>query len=151
MPIYIPTNNEIFSYYIPWQLLLLALNIFDILLAFLYYLSIFYFTSFWSYVKYLLPSQSVQSLSCVWLFVTPCMTGFPVHHQLLEHTQTHVHRVSDAIQPFHLSSPSPPAFNLSQNQGVFQWVSSSHQVPKVLEFQLQHQSFFQWIFRTDFL
>ena len=79
------------------------------------------------------------------------MPGFPVHQQLLEPTQTHVRRVSDAIQPSHpLSSPSPPAFNLSQHQGLFQWVSSSHQVAKVLEFQLQRQSF-QWIFRTDFL
>ena len=79
------------------------------------------------------------------------MPGFPVHHQLPELTQTHIHRVSDAIQPSHpLSSPSPPAFNLSQHQGLFQWVSSSHQVAKILEFQLQHQSF-QWIFRTDFL
>ena len=74
-------------------------------------------------------------------FSTP---GFPVHHQLLELTQTHVHRVGDAIQPSHpLPCPSPPAFNLSQHQGLYQWVSSSHQVAKVLEFQLQHQ-FFQW-------
>ena len=74
--------------------------------------------------------------------------GLPVHHQLLKFTQTHVHRVSDAIQPSHLlSSPSFPAFNLSQHQGLFQWISSSHQVAKVLEFQLQHQSF-QWIFRA---
>ena len=79
------------------------------------------------------------------------MPGFPVFHYLLEFAQTHVHWVSDAIQPSHpLSSPSPPALNLSQHQGLFQWVSSSHQVAKVLEFQLQHQSF-QWIFRTDFL
>ena len=79
------------------------------------------------------------------------MPGFPVHHQLPELAQTHFHQVSDAIQPSHpLSSPSPPAFNLSQHQGLFQWVSSLHQVAKVLEFQLQHQSF-QWIFRTDFL
>ena len=72
-----------------------------------------------------------------------CSTpGLPVHHQLLEPTQTHVHWVSDAIQPSHpLSSPSPPALNLSQHQGLFKWVSSSHQVAKVLEFQLQHQSF----------
>ena len=63
---------------------------------------------------------------------------FPVHYQLLELTQTHVHRVGDAIQPSHpLSSASPPTFNLSQNQGLFQQVSSSHQVAKVLEFQLQ--------------
>ena len=76
--------------------------------------------------------------------------GFPIHHQLPELAQTHVHRVRDAIQPSHpLSSPSPPAFNL-EHQGLFQWVSSSHQVAKVLELQLQHQSF-QWIFRTDFL
>ena len=77
--------------------------------------------------------------------------GLPVHHQLLESTQTHVHRVSDAIQPSHpLSSPSPPALNLSQHQGPFQWVSSSHEVAKVLEFQLQHQSL-QWTPRTDLL
>ena len=74
----------------------------------------------------------------------------PVHHQLPELTQNHVHWVSDAIQPSHpLSSLSPPTFNLSQHQGLFKWVSSSHQVAKVLEFQFQHQSF-QWIFRTDF-
>ena len=65
-----------------------------------------------------------------------CSTpGLPVHHQLPEHAQTHVHRLGDAIQPPHpLSSPSPPAFNLSQHQGLFQWVSSSHQVARVLEF-----------------
>ena len=77
--------------------------------------------------------------------------GLPVHHQLPESAQAHVHWVGDAIQPSHpLSTPSPPDFNLSQHQGLFQWVSSSHQVAKVLEVQLQHQSF-QWIFRTDFL
>ena len=75
--------------------------------------------------------------------------GLPVHHQLPEFTQTHVHWVSDAIQPsYPLSSPSPPVFNLSQHQGLFKWVSSLHQVAKVLEFPLQHQSF-QWTFRTD--
>ena len=75
-----------------------------------------------------------------------CSTpSFPVRHQLLELAQTHVHWVSDAIQPSHpLLSPSSPAFNLSQHQGLFQWFSSSHQVAKVLEFQLQHQSF-QWM------
>ena len=79
------------------------------------------------------------------------VTGFPVLHHLLEFAQTHAHWVSDAIQPSHpLLPPSLPAFNLSQHQALFQWVSSSHQVAKVLEFQLQHQSF-QWIFRTDFL
>ena len=81
-----------------------------------------------------------------------CTTpAFLVHHQLLELAQTHVHRVSDDIQPFHpVSSPSPPAFNLPQHQSLFKWVSSLHQVAKVLELQLQHQSL-QWMFRTDFL
>ena len=81
-----------------------------------------------------------------------CSTpGFPVHHQLPELTQTHVHQVSDAIQPcYPLLSPSPPTLNLSQHQGLFQWVSSSHYVAKELEFQHQYQSF-QWIFRVDFL
>ena len=79
------------------------------------------------------------------------MLGLPVHHQLPESTQTHVHWVNDAIQPSHpLSSPSPSAPNPSQHHGLFQWVSSLHQVPKVLEFQLQHQSF-QWTPRTDLL
>ena len=78
-----------------------------------------------------------------------CSTpGLPVHHQLLEFTQTHVHGFGDAIQPSHpLSSPSPPAPNPSQHQGLFQWVNPSHEVTKVLEFQLQHQSF-QWTPRT---
>ena len=77
--------------------------------------------------------------------------GLPVHHQLPESTQIHVHRVDDAIQPSHpLSSPSPSALNIPQHQGLFQWVSSSHQVAEVLEFQLQHQSF-QWTPRTDLL
>ena len=68
--------------------------------------------------------------------------GLPVYHQLAESTQTHVHRVGDAIQPSHpLSAPSPPALNLSQHQGLFQRVSSLHQVANVSEFQLQHQSF----------
>ena len=166
-------------------------------------------------------SQSVQSLSCVWLFVTPwtaacqaslrkeetevaqsfptlcnpvdcSLPGSSVHGilqaRILEWVaisfsrassqprdtqvsciagrcfilwatreafpklaQTHVHRVGDAIQPSHsLLFPYPPVFNLSQHSGLFKWVSSSHQVSKGLEFQLQHQ-FFQWIFRTDFL
>ena len=74
------------------------------------------------------------------------MPGLPVHHQLPEFTQTHVDWVGDAIQPSHPRlSPSSPAFNLSQHQGLFQWVSSSHQVAKVLVLQHQHQSF-QWIF-----
>ena len=77
--------------------------------------------------------------------------GLPVHHQLPEFTQTHVHQVGDAIHPSHpLLSPSPPAPNPSQHQGLFQWVNSSHEVAKVLEFQLQHQSF-QRTPRTDLL
>ena len=73
------------------------------------------------------------------------------HHQLKDLAQTHVHHVGDAIQPSHpLSSPSPPSFNLSQHQGLFQWVTSSHQLAKVLELQLQNQ-YSQWIFRIDFL
>ena len=83
--------------------------------------------------------------------VNHSMPSLPVHHQLLESTQTDVHWVGDAIQPSHpLSSPSPPARNLSQHRGLFKWVSSSHQVAKVLEFQFQHQSF-QWTLRTDLL
>ena len=78
------------------------------------------------------------------------MPGFPVHHQLPEFTQTNVHRVGDAIQPFHPLSSPPPAFSLSQYLGLFKWVNSSQQVAKVLEFQLQYQSF-QWIFITNFL
>ena len=78
--------------------------------------------------------------------------ALPVHHQLPEFIQTHVHWVGNAeIQPSHpLSSPSPPTLNLSQHQGLFKWVSSSHHVAKVLEFQLQHHSF-QWTPRTDLL
>ena len=79
------------------------------------------------------------------------MPGLPVHHQLPEFTQTYLHWVGDGIQPSHpLLSPSPPAFYLSQNQVLFQWISSLHQVAKVLESQLQHQSF-QWTPRTDLL
>ena len=97
--------------------------------------------------------SSAQSLSCVQLWdpMDHSTPGISVHHQLPVFTQTHVHWVSEAIQPSHpLSSAFPLAFNLSQHQGFCQWVSSSHQVAKVLELQLQHQSF-QWIFRTDFL
>ena len=97
--------------------------------------------------------SSIQSLSHVrlWDPMNCSSPGLPVHHQLLEFTYTHVHWVSDAIQPSHpLLSPSPPALNLAQHQGLFQWVSSSHQVAKVLEFQLQNQSH-QWTLRTDLL
>ena len=110
-----------------------------------------YWLHCWAY-EILVPQFSSVTQLCLSLCnPTDCSTpSLPVHHQLLESTQTHVHYVGDAIQPSHpLSSPSPPAFNLSQHQGLFKWVDSLHQVAKVLEFQLQHQSF-QWIFRTDF-
>ena len=101
--------------------------------------------------------SSVQFSSVTQLCPTLCnpmdcsTSGFPVLHHLPELTQTHINWVGDAIQPSHpLSSPSSPAFNLSQHQCLFQWVSASHQVPKVLELQLQHQSL-QWISRTEFL
>ena len=95
-------------------------------------------------------AYSVQLLSCVWLFVTQwTVAGFPVHHQLPEFTQTHVHWVGHPAISSSVAT-SPPTFNLSHHQGLFKWVSSSHQVAKVMEFQLQHQSF-QWIFWTDFL
>ena len=88
-------------------------------------------------------TDSIQFSSVAQLCLTLCnpmdcsMPGLPVHHQLPEFTQIHVHRVSDAIQPSHpLSSPSPPAPNPSQHQSLFQWVNSSHEVAKVLEFQL---------------
>ena len=106
-----------------------------------------------------IPSHTVLLLQSVSSATQLCQTlcdamdcstpGLPILHQPLQFTQTHVHWVSDAIQLYHpLSSPSPPAFNLSQHQGLFKRVSSSHQVAKVLELQLQHQSF-QWLFRTD--
>ena len=99
-------------------------------------------------IAYTAPPFSLVAQSCPTLCdPMDCSTpGLPVHHQLLESTQTRVHWVSDAIQPSHpLLSPSPPNFSLSQHQGLFQWVSSLHQVAIILEFQLQHQSF-QWIF-----
>ena len=86
-----------------------------------------------------------------------CSTpGFPVLHHFLELAQTHVYWISDAIQPPHpLSSPYPPAFSLSQHQGLFKWVSSLHQMAKVLELQLQHLSFNEYSglisFRMDWL
>ena len=97
-------------------------------------------------------SCSVSKLCLIRAFATPwtaATPGFLVLHHLPELAQICVHWVSDAIRPSHpLSSPSPPAFNLSQHEGLFQWVSSSHQAAKGLELQLQS---FQWIFRVDFL
>ena len=100
-------------------------------------------------------SSVAQSCLALCDSINHSTSGLPGHHQLPEFTQIHVHRVGDAIQPSHpLMSPSPPALNPSQHQGFFQWVNSSHQVAKVLEFQLQQQSF-QWTglmsFRMDWL
>ena len=102
----------------------------------------------WTIKKAVHFSSVTQSCSTLCNPMNRNTSGLPVHHQLLESTQTHVHWVSDAIQPSHpLSSPSP-ALNLSQHQGLFKWVSSSYEMAKVLESQLQHQSF-QWTPRTD--
>ena len=96
-------------------------------------------------------SSVIQSCSTLCDPMVCSTPGLPVHYQLPEFTQTHVHWIGDAVQSSHpLLSPSPPVFNLSQHQGLFKWVSSSHLMAKGLEFQLQHQCF-QWIFRTDFL
>jgi len=110
-----------------------------------------------SRIEVKIEDSSIESTSVTQLYLILCdpmdcsTPGFPVRHQLPELAQTYVCWVGDAIQPSHpLSSPPPSAFNLSQHQGLFQWISSLHQVVKVLELQLQHQSF-QWIFRTDFL
>ena len=100
----------------------------------------------------------VQFSSVTQWYLTLCdpmnsssMPGLPFHHKLPEFIKTHVHWVGDAIQPSHpLSPPSPPVLNLPQHQGLFQWVNSSHEGAKVLEFQLQHQSF-QRTPRTDLL
>ena len=87
-------------------------------------------------------SSIAQLCPTLWDPMNRSMPGLPVHHQLPEFTQTHVHQVSDAVQPSHpLSSPSLPAPNPFQHQSLFQWVNSSHEVAKVLEFQLQHHSF----------
>ena len=111
----------------------------------------------WILIQVLSYFLSVQFSSVAQSCLTLCnpmnrsTPGLPVHHQLPRFIQTHAHWVGEAIQPSHpLSSPSPPAPNLSQHQGLFQWVNSSHEVAKVLEFQLQLQSF-QWTPRTDLL
>ena len=106
----------------------------------------------------ILQFSSVQSLSRVRLCdpMNRSMPGLPVHHQLTESTQTHVHRVGDAIQPSHpLSSPSPAGFNLSQHQDLFKWVSSLHQVARYWSFSFsispsnEHPRFIS--FRMDWL
>ena len=102
--------------------------------------------------------SSVQFSSVTQRCLTPCnpmdhsTPGLPVHHQLPEFTQTHVHQVGGAIQPSHpLLSLSLPALNPSQHQGLFQWVNSSHEVVKVLECQPQHQSSGPVSFRMNWL
>ena len=111
------------------------------------------FVNYYVVLQFSSVTQSCPTLSNP---MSCCTPGLPVHHQLPKSTQIHVHRVNDAIQPSHpLLSPSPPALNLSQHQGLFQRVSSLHQLAKVLEFQLQHQSS-QWTpkmfsFRMDWL
>ena len=129
------TNKDI------WQLRVLFSHISSSLRAFTTLLVNVYFQF----------SSVAQSCLTLWGPMNCSKPGLPVHHKLPESTQTYVHWVSDAIQPSHpLSSPSPPAPKPSQHQGVFQWVNSSHEVAKVLEFQLQHHSF-QWTPRTDLL
>ena len=142
----------IFWHYLTWRLQILK-KIFSFLVKFYSHFLHFYIL----HTESINISCSVQVSSVAESYPTLCdpmnrsTPGLPVHHQLPEFTQTHVHRVSEAIQPSHpLSSPSPPAPNPSQHQGLFQWVNPLHEVAKVLEFQLQHQSF-QWTPRTDFL
>ena len=103
-------------------------NVVNLLISFLFWKIQF------SSVQLSSVAQSCPTLCDPMNWSTP---GLPVHHHLPEFTQTHVHRVSDAIQPSHtLPSPSPPGPNPSQHQSLFQWVNSSHEVAKVLEFQL---------------
>ena len=150
-------NDLMFYFIVVFFFLLFTMKICQLVLFYLLFPVLQTFTRFllwtdYNVRHYLLPSCSVESNSLhLWDTMDCSMPGFAVLSHLLELPQIHVHQVSDAIQPSHpLSSHSPPAFNLSQHQGLFQWVSSSHQVAKVLEFQLQHQSF-QWIFRINFL
>ena len=111
---------------------------------------VFFYGLHWNFILFFSSVQfSSVAQSCLTLCnpMDCCTPGFSVHHQLLK--PVYVHQVGYAIQPSHpLSSPSPPALHLSQYQGLFKWVSSSHQVAKVPEFQLQLQSF-QWIFRNQ--
>ena len=105
------------------------------------------------FIDYAKAFDCVSQFSCVPLFATPWTATHQASLSITnsQFTQTHIYWVGDAILPSHpLPSPSPPASNLSQHQGLFKWVRCLHQVPKVLEYQLQHQSF-QWIPRTDFL
>ena len=105
----------------------------------LFVLDVSAITTYFIIIQFSSDTQSCPTLCDPMNRSTP---GLPVHHQLPEFTPTHVHLVGDAIQPSHpLSSPSPPAHKPSQHQSLFQWVNTSHEVAKVLEFQLQHHSF----------
>ena len=131
--IYVKKNGKI-------KQMILILIIY-IIISKAYYFKIILF--FKSYIQFSSVQFSSVSQSCLTLYdpMNRSKPGLPVHHHLPEFTQTHVHQVHDAIQPSHpRSSPSPPAPNPSQNKGLFQWVNSSHEVAKVLEFQLQHHS-----------
>ena len=111
----------------------------------------FFRQQFWSGFSSVLFSSVAQSCPTLCDPMNRSTPGLPVHYQFPEFTQTHVHQVGDTIQSSHpRSPPSPPAPNPSQHLGLFQWVNSSHEVAKVLEFQLQHQSF-QWTPRSDLL
>ena len=108
------------------------------------------------YILHFCQFSSVQSRSHVWLFVTPWTATHQASLSITNSWSLPKLIPIESVMPFNhprrqsLSSPSPPAFSLSQHQGLFKWVSSLHQVAKILEFQLQHQSF-QWTPRTDFL
>ena len=109
-------------------------NVFFVFFFFFFDIELYILFIYFGLVQFSSVAQSCSTLCDPMNCSTP---GLPVHHQLPEFTQTHVHRVSDAIQPSHpMSSPSPPAPNPSQHQSLFQWVNSSHEVAKVLEFQL---------------
>ena len=129
--------------------LILSLSILEINQYWIFQcVNMIYLSIYFSSVQFSSVTQSCPTLCNP---MNHSMPRLPVHHQLLEFTQTHIHWVGDAIQPsYPLSSPSPPAPNPSQHQGLFQWVNSSHEVAKVLDFQLQVQSF-QWTLRTDLL
>ena len=136
-----------------WHLLIF-MSILLLLLLLFYYLKQLGEEGLKEKVEYLCSvqfSSVTQSCLTLWDPMNHSTPGLPVYQQLPEFTQTHASRVGDAIQASHpLSSPSPSAPNPSQHKGIFQWVNSSHEVAKVLEFQLQHQSF-QWTPRTDLL
>ena len=149
---YIPLMmvSTLLSVYRPFGYSLLWSHYFSIVFSFFNGLSVFFLLICTSLCQFSSVAQSCPTLCDPMDCSTP---GFHVHHQLPELAEIYVYWVGDAIQSAHpLPSPSPPAFHLSQHQGLFQWVSSSHQVAKVLELQLQfqHQSL-QWILRIDFL